>query len=253
MIYRWLSRGWLALGVFFVLLAILVSVVRLGGPLLNQHRQALIATLLGDSQLEVSVEHVGLSWTQRGPALELQGLAIAPDSGRFSLRLGKVWAHLDFWRSLNDWKPVFGQLLLSDGDIALDLAQPAAPTGEKSPDQQRALLRFLLTQLSTFDIHDSRLSVTTALGEVRALNIAQLRWQNRGKRHQGVGKAYLINGVGESAIDLIIDVDAPQVRLDRLKGQLYLGASELDISPMLARIHAGEPKVTGQLDFQLWS
>ena len=35
---------------------------------------------------------------------------------------------------------------------------------------------------------------------------------------------------GESAIDLIIDVDAPQVRLDKLKGQLYLGASELEIA-----------------------
>ncbi|MGS3151143.1 YhdP family protein [Aeromonas sanarellii] len=253
MVYRWLSRGWLALGVLFVLLAVLVSVVRLGGPLLNQHRQAVIATLLGESQLEVSVEHVGLDWTQRGPALELEGLVIAPDSGRFSLRLGKVWAHLDFWRSLNDWKPVFGQLLLSDGDIALDLTKPADPASGKGPNQQEALLRFLLTQLSTFDIHDSRLSLTTALGEVRALNIAQLRWQNRGKRHQGVGKAYLINGVGESTLDLIIDVDALQVRLDRLKGQLYLGASELDISPMLARIHAGEPRVTGQLDFQLWS
>lgn len=236
-----------------MLLAVLVSVVRLGGPLLNQHRQAVIATLLGESQLEVSVEHVGLDWTQRGPALELEGLVIAPDSGRFSLRLGKVWAHLDFWRSLNDWKPVFGQLLLSDGDIALDLTKPADPASGKGPNQQEALLRFLLTQLSTFDIHDSRLSLTTALGEVRALNIAQLRWQNRGKRHQGVGKAYLINGVGESTLDLIIDVNAPQVRLDRLKGQLYLGASELDISPMLARIHAGEPRVTGQLDFQLWS
>jgi uncharacterized protein (TIGR02099 family) len=253
LVYRWLSRGWLALGVFFVLLAILVSLVRLGGPMLNQHRQALIASLLGNSQLEISVDHVGLDWTRRGPALELQGLAIAPDSGRFSLRLGKVWAHLDFWRSVNEWRPVFGQLLLSDGDIALDLAQPAAPHDEKSPNQQEALLRFLLTQLSTFDIHDTRLSITTALGEVRALNIAQLRWQNRGKRHQGVGKAYLINGVGESTIDLILDVDAPAARLDRLKGQLYLGASELDISPMLARIHAGEPKVTGQLDFQLWS
>ncbi len=63
-----------------------------------------------------------------------------------------MWAHLDFWRSLNDWKPVFGQLLLSDGDIALDLTQPADPASGKSPNQQGALLRFLLTQLSTFDI-----------------------------------------------------------------------------------------------------
>ncbi|MFQ2518904.1 YhdP family protein [Aeromonas caviae] len=253
MVYRWLSRGWLALGVFFVLLAVLVSVVRLGGPLLNQHRAAVIGTLLGESQLEVSVDHVGLDWTPRGPAIGLEGLAIAPDSGRFSLRLGKVWAHLDFWRSLNELRPVFGQLILSDGNIALDMTQPATPVSGKSANQQEALLRFLLTQLSTFDIHDTRLSLTTALGEVRALDIAQLRWQNRGKRHQGVGKAYLINGVGESTLDLIIDVDAPEVRLDRLKGQLYLGARELDISPMLARIHAGAPPVSGQLDFQLWS
>ncbi|MBP6361393.1 MAG: TIGR02099 family protein, partial [Aeromonas sp.] len=218
MVYRWLSRGWLALGVFFVLLAILVSLVRFGGPLLNQHRQALLDALLADNQLEASVEHIGLDWTQRGPALELQQLAIAPDSGRFALRLGKVWAHLDFWRSLNELRPVFGQLILSDGDIALDLAQSAEPDTRGGVDQQQALLRFFLTQLSTFDIHDTRLSLTTALGEVRALDIAQLRWQNRGKRHQGVGKAYLINGVGESTIDLILDVDTPEDRFDRLRG-----------------------------------
>ena len=61
----------MALGVFFVLLAVLVSVVRLGGPLLNQHRAAVIGTLLGESQLEVSVDHVGLEWTPRGPAIGL--------------------------------------------------------------------------------------------------------------------------------------------------------------------------------------
>ncbi|MFM5616387.1 YhdP family protein [Aeromonas veronii] len=252
MVYRWLSRGWLALGVLFVLMAMLVTLVRVGGPLLNQYRESLIHTLLGDSQLKVSVEQVGLDWTQSGPALELQQLAIAPDSGRFTVQLGKAWVHLDFWRTINELKPVFGELILSDGDITIDLRQPADDSPSGDP-QQGALLRFLLTQLSTFDVHNTRLSVTTSLGDLRALDIAQLRWQNRGKRHQGVGKAYLINGVGESTLDLILDVDAPTARLDRLKGQLYLGARQLDITPTLAKIHAGEPKVAGQLDFQLWS
>ncbi|MCR6550874.1 TIGR02099 family protein, partial [Aeromonas sp. CPF2-S1] len=252
MVYRWLSRGWLALGVLFVLMAMLVTLVRVGGPLLNQYRESLIHTLLGDSQLKVSVEQVGLDWTQSGPALELQQLAIAPDSGRFTVQLGKAWVHLDFWRTINELKPVFGELILSDGDITIDLRQPADESPSGDP-QQGALLRFLLTQLSTFDVHNTRLSVTTSLGDLRALDIAQLRWQNRGKRHQGVGKAYLINGVGESTLDLILDVDAPTARLDRLKGQLYLGARQLDITPTLAKIHAGEPKVAGQLDFQLWS
>ncbi|MGL6626683.1 YhdP family protein [Aeromonas jandaei] len=252
MVYRWLSRGWLALGVLFVLLAMLVTLVRVGGPLLNQYRESLINSLLGDSQIKVSVDQIGLSWTQSGPALELQQLAVAPDSKRYTIKLGKAWVHLDFWRTLNQLKPVFGELILSDGDITLDFSQPADDSPSGDP-QQGALLRFLLTQLSTFDVHDTRLSVTTALGDMRALDIAHLRWQNRGKRHQGVGKAYLINGVGESTLDLILDVEAPEARLDRLKGQLYLGANRLDISPMLARIHAGEPTITGLLDFQLWS
>lgn len=213
----------MALGVLFVLMAMLVTLVRVGGPLLNQYRESLIHTLLGDSQLKVSVEQVGLDWTQSGPALELQQLAIAPDSGRFAVQLGKAWVHLDFWRTINELKPVFGELILSDGDITIDLRQPADDSPSGDP-QQGALLRFLLTQLSTFDVHNTRLSVTTSLGDLRALDIAQLRWQNRGKRHQGVGKAYLINGVGESTLDLILDVDAPTARLDRLKGQLYLGA-----------------------------
>lgn len=237
----------------FVLLAILVTLVRVGGPLLNQYRESFIHALLGDSQLKVSVAQVGLNWTQSGPALELRQLAIVPDSKRYHIELGKVWVHLDFWRTLNQLKPVFGELILSDGDISLDFNQSANSDQPEGDAQQGELLRFLLTQLSTFEVHDTRLSITTSLGELQAFSIAQLRWQNRGKRHQGVGKVYLINGVGESAIDLILDIDGPTTRLDRLKGQLYLAANRLDISPMLARIHAGEPKLGGLLDFQLWS
>lgn len=77
---------------------------------------------------------------------------------------------------------------------------------------------------------------------MRALDIAQLRWQNRGKRHQGVGKAYLINGVGESTLDLIVDVDAPQVRLDRLKGQLYLGPVSSISAPCWRAPMQGSPR-----------
>jgi hypothetical protein len=43
----------------------------------------------------------------------------------------------------------------------------------------------------------------------------------------------------------------PQVRLDRLKGQLYLGPASWTSAPCWPAA-AGEP-VSGQLDFQLWS
>ena len=132
----------MALGILFVLLAMLVTLVRVGGPLLNQYRESLIHTLLGDSQLKVSVGQVGLDWTQSGPALELQQLAIAPDSGRFTVQLGKAWVHLDFWRTINELKPVFGELILSDGDITLDFSLPAngrEPEGESPTECPAAL------------------------------------------------------------------------------------------------------------------
>ena len=87
---------------------------------------------------------------------------------------------------------------------------------------------------------------------MRALDIAQLRWQNRGKRHQGVGKAYLINGVGRAPWTSS-SMWMPRGAARPPQGPALSGARELDISPMLARIHAGAPPVSGQLDFQLWS
>ena len=231
----------MALGVFFVLLAILVSLVRFGGPLLNQHRQALLNTLLADSKLEASVDRIGLDWTRRGPALELQQLVIAPNSGRFALRLGKVWAHLDFWRSLNELKPVFGQLILSDGDIALDLGQPAEPETGNGSDQQQALLRFLLTQLSTFDIHDTRLSLTTALGRCApstspscaGRTAASAIRGRQGLSHQRGGREHPRSHRR---------CGCPQVRLDRLKGQLYLGPVSSTSAPCWPAPIQGSPR-----------
>ena len=137
MVYRWLSRGWLALGVFFVLLAVLVSVVRLGGPLLNQHRAAVIGTLLGreSARGERGSRRAGVDSPRPGHRAGRTGHR--PDSGRFSLRFGKVWAHLDFWRSLNELRPVFGQLILSDGNIALDMTQPATPSAGRARTSRR--------------------------------------------------------------------------------------------------------------------
>jgi uncharacterized protein YhdP len=87
---------------------------------------------------------------------------------------------------------------------------------------------------------------------VRALDIAQLRWQNRGKRHQGVGKAYLINGVGESTLDLIIDVDAPRCGSTGSRASSIWGPASWTSAPCWPDPRRASP-VSGQLDFQLWS
>ncbi|WP_368165485.1 YhdP family protein [Aeromonas sp. R6-2] len=249
MLHRWLSRAWLALGVLFVLLAIGISAVRLGGPLLNQHKEALVTRLLGPG---ARVESLGLTWVGRGPALSLEGLRLdAPDSP-FGFTLSRASLSLDLWRSLRSAAPHFRDLQLHGLDLTLDLTRPQQNSREQ---QQRIdpLLEVVLGSFRRFSLHDSRLRLKTPLGELTTLSIAELGWQNRGNRHQGVGKAYLVDGIGESTLDLIIDLKGRSHRLDDLSGRLYLGAHRLNITPLLARIHAGEPRLEGQLDLQLWS
>lgn len=250
MVHRWLSRAWLAFGVTLVLLALGVSAVRLGGPLLNQHRQALLDSLLGQ-ELGASVEHIGLAWVDRGPALSLSGLRVAPQGGRFDLRLGEAYVRLDPWRSVRERSAIFSRLRLSRLDLALDLSRPA--TQERDEQQIDALLEILLGRFSRFSLHDSRVRLKTPLGDLTTLSIAELGWQNRGRHHQGVGKAYLVEGMDESTLDLVINLEGRSRRLADLSGHLYLAASRLDVGPLLSRIHAGEPQLAGRLDFQLWS
>ena len=249
MLHRWLSRAWLALGILFVLLAIGISAVRLGGPLLNQHKESLVTGLLGPG---ARVESLGLTWVGRGPALSLQGLSLASPDGRIEFTLAQASIKLDLWRSLRSASPHFRELRLHRLDLAIDLTRPRQDPQEEVR-QLDALLEVVLGSFRRFSLFDSRVRLKTPLGELTTLSVAELGWQNRGNRHQGVGKAYLVDGLGESTLDLIIDLKGRSHRLDDLSGRLYLGAHRLNITPLLARVHAGEPRLEGQLDLQLWS
>lgn len=249
MVHRWLSRAWLALGVCLVLLAVAITAVRYGGPLLNQHRQALLNRLFG-SELGVQIDEVGLTWVDRAPALSLRGLSVNPSGSRYRLLLGEAQIRLDLWRSLQQQQAIFRRLDFSRLDLTLDLTQPAAASSDQQFD---TLLDMLLGRFSNFTLHDSRLRLKTPLGDLTTLSIADLRWQNRGERHQGVGKAYLVEGVRNSTLDLVIDLQGPSRRWADLEGKFYLAARHLDLGPLLGRMQAGKSNIDGQLDLQLWS
>ena len=249
MVYRWLSRGWLAPR---SLRAAGRSGQRgtTGGPLLNQHRAAVIGTLLGESQLggERGSRRAGVD--SRGPAIGLEGLAIAPIRGvspRALARCGPTSTSGAPQRTQTGVWPVDPER--RQHRAGHDPARHPRQREEREPAGGPAAL----PADPALHLRHSRHSPEPhhGTGEVRALDIAQLRWQNRGKRHQGSARPISSTGWGEHP-GPHHRCGCPEVRLDRLKGQLYLGP-ELDISPMLARIHAGAPPVSGQLDFQLWS
>ncbi len=98
LVYRWLSRGWLALGVFFVLLAILVSLV-LWRPLAQSAPAGAAQYPAGRQQAggQRRSHRAGLDPARPGPRAAATG-----DRAEFRpLRPAswQVWAHLDFWRS----------------------------------------------------------------------------------------------------------------------------------------------------------
>ena len=151
---------------------------------------------------------------------------------------------LDFWRSLNELRPVFGQLILSDGNIALDLTQPATP--RQREEREPAGGPAALPADPALHLRHSRHPPEPhhGTGEVRALDIAQLRWQNRGKAASGVGKAYLINGVGRAPRPHH-RCGCPEVRLGPPQGPALSGGPGAGHQPHAGpdprRRAAGEP------------
>ena len=67
-------------------------------------------------------------------------------------------------------------------------------SSEKSSEQSEVVQRLddlFLRQLDSFSLLDSTILYQTIAGEVRQLDIAKLRWRNKGARHHADGEVSL--------------------------------------------------------------
>lgn len=232
---------WQILAIILVLFALAVSLFRGLLPQLAEVRQELVKYIEEQYQVQVDVGELNAEWQAFGPALTVKDLVLPPQERLpFILIIRDVHIKLDFWESLMTTSPQIENVIFEGVQVGLDIdklnqADTSSVATETYTDTDW-LYRLLLEQLEHFSITEASLQLLSKSHDFSPIYIKDLRWQNRGGKHQGKGKLYLDEQASEvEQLSLSLEIDGNGFRPDSLKGQVYLAASSLDLGEWASR------------------
>ena len=256
---RWLGRAWYTLVALVVLLAILMTALRLMLPLADRYSEELQSYVGRQIGLPMYVGSLHADWRGLTPEIELGYVRVLDAEGlNTQLRIRELEMGLDVWRSLWRRELVLSRLtvrgtrlLLSRDDQGdLNLRGIATEQGQSA----RAATEFfdwLLAQRQV-DVESSEVIWRDArLGEQHFQEVS-IRLRNEGQRHQIDAEMALPESMGER-VRLAIEVHGELLRPRDWVGKIYGKLSAVrpaiwDAGPMLENVAL----TGGVVDAELW-
>lgn len=218
--------------IIVVIIALIVSGLRLAMPHMNSWREPLLQRL--SSAIDRPVEASSLSgrWETFGPVLEIKNLAIGlKDGGR--LDVNRVSLAFDVWQSLLHLRPQFRNLTFWQLNLVTNTPLTSGSSGkvELKPGQFSDLF---LQQFDHFDLRQSQISFLTLSGQRAKLAIPQLTWLNENNRHRAEGLVSLSSFTGQhGVVQIRLDLSDTNGYLDT--GRAWLQADDVDVKPWLGQ------------------
>ena len=214
-----------------VIVALLISGLRLALPELNNYRPQLLAKVESLSGVPVQVDFMQGSWETFGPQLEMRNVrATLPKS---NLRIERVTLALDVWQSLLHWRWQFRDLTFYQLQFDLNTTL-GGDEHQGSTIEPGKVSDLLLHQLDHFNLRDSRISFLTPAGARAEFEIPQLTWLNGRDRHRAEGQISLSTLNGQhGVVQLRMDLRDNQGLLN--VGTVYMQADNIDMKPWFTR------------------
>lgn len=214
-----------------VVVALLVSGLRLAMPQLDRFRPQIMAWVASTTGVSVEAGHLSGRWESFGPTLTIDALKSASPAARWQAE--RITLALDVWQSLLHARWQFRDLTFHRMDLTLD----ATLTGQRADGsliESDRLSTLFLQQFDHFDLRDSHLSFLTPSGDRAELTIPQLTWLNRNNRHRAEGQISLSSFNGQhGVVQVRMDLQDVQGRLN--DGTVYLQADNIDMKPWISR------------------
>ena len=214
-----------------VIVALLVSGLRLVLPHLNTWRPALLAKIEAATGMPVNASYIQASWQNFGPQVEVRDISAGlSDGGEFSVK--RVTLALDVWQSLLHLRWQFRDLTFYR--LRIYTNTPIQQGDSQQGFEGNRLSDLFLRQFDHFDLRDSDISFLTPSGQRAELAIPQLTWLNDSARHRAEGQVSLSSLTGQHGV--------MQVRMDLRddngllnNGRLWLQADDVDVKPWLGK------------------
>ena len=254
---RWLNRLYKTVAILLVLLAVLISAFRLLLPYVHHYRLPLQNYLNEQSQTNISIGTLSMTWEDFGPSLVIGDVKIF-DNKNSSILIEKLELQIDFWKTITQQQFISKNLILSRAqvDISEQLLQRKkennvvnSEVDANKKNNIRVISDLLLNRINHFSILDSEMSIKND-SITRSVRINKLRWLNTKDRHQAQGSVVL-NGLSSNNLQLKIDLKGKTI--NELTGQAYLQANHIDITPWLDNVLVLEDdKTKTDINFSAW-
>ncbi|CQH25509.1 AsmA2 domain-containing protein YhdP [Yersinia frederiksenii] len=229
---RRLPRILLATGAtIIVVVALLVSGLRMMLPLINDYRPQIVAKVQSISGIPLEVGFMQGTWETFGPTLELRDIRAQLPLADWQVQ--RVTLALDVWQSLLHWRWQFRDMTFYQLQLDLNTTLDRQQSNSRNLEASQ-ITDIFLRQLDHFDLRNSRISFLTPSGPRAELEIPQLTWLNSFNRHRAEGQISLstINGQ-HGAVMVRIDLHDNQGILDT--GTVYMQADNIDVKPWISR------------------
>ncbi len=249
-----LHKIWLLLAIGLVLLATLVSVLRLALPYADSykhHLENLLASQLGTS---VQIAEISAGWQKLGPAMVLNEMQLGNSQQELQLQIKQTRVRFNFWQSLRSMQLRAEHFELSGLRYAVPSSKLLSrPQGNQPLDTApaiTALEHLFFRQLNHFTLLDSELILTATGSDDIVISVDKLDWRNEGEHHQGIGQLAVADITGNT-LSFIIDLYGPS--LDKAFGQIFLESRELDILPWFKQALPEAGRLDqADINFQAW-
>ncbi|WP_029686267.1 AsmA2 domain-containing protein YhdP [Tatumella saanichensis] len=215
-----------------VIIALLISGLRLLMPHMNAYRSEVLSVVSSLTGAQIQADQLRGRWENFGPAIEVRGLTSTLSDGTL-LDIGHVRLALDVWQSL-----LHAQLQFRDLTFwQLHLNIPTLPSSSKEDHRSlgtQQLENLFLRRFDHFILRDSSIRFPSPSGQQIQFTVPQLTWFNEGSRHQAEGEVSLSSLTGQhGAAQVRLDLNDRQGAIDN--GRIWLQAADIDARPWLGR------------------
>lgn len=254
-----IKKMWQLLAILLVITAVVISLLKYTLPHIGSYSNDIQDWVRTKYGAEIYIGSISAGWEGTGPAILLQNISFLPnESAPLDLVIKETRIKLDFWKSIkqlqltSDYFVLDGVIATIDGRSLIQNSQTqgAQPSQTDIPILD-ALSQLFLGRLAQFSMVNSQIILNTPSAVAQHIGIEELTWSNDKLHHQGVGQ-FKMGEFAANSLSFVLDLHGDK-RAD-LTGQLFVEATELDISPWLGQFVSSKTSLEpSNINFQSWA
>lgn len=218
--------------VCLIVFALILSGLRYFLPRLDNYRPDIESYLTKQLNSPVKMTQIQGEWQDFGPDIQIDGLSI--DSQDVDVIAEKITFSFDIWRSLFYFRPYFRELTFEQLHVNYQRPLFTGESGDITLTEPDDISSLFFEQFDRFKLVDSRFTFLTPSGDVSTLNVPELMWLNQQERHRAQGEVTLDTPLNQyGGLKVRLDLNTKKGVID--KGQVFVTADDVDISPWLSQ------------------